>query len=109
MTEQLYRKVMKGKRTTYELYVEQPKKTVVEFTESQCLTVAASLGVTLLIIFERVIPPHKRIARKINNVQNAILDLFYGTGAKLDDDVADLIFKTWDQTMKKIAGELSGK
>lgn len=101
--EILYRKVMKGQRTTYESVTDGPGP-VLTYTEEQCLTVAGALGTVLLTIFERNIPPHSRIARKINNVQAAILDLYAGTGAHIDDGLAEQVFQTWDRTMKEIAG-----
>jgi hypothetical protein len=102
VTEQLYKKVMKGKRTTYELVVDDSPDTVLTFTEGQCLTAAGALGVTLLTIFERNIPPHKRIARKIQTVKDSVLDLYAGTGEPIQDDIANLIFKTWDKVMREM-------
>ena len=76
---------------------------VLEFTEAQCLTAAGALGAVLLAVFERNIPPHKKVARKIKAVEAAILDLFQGTGAEIDDEVAELMIETWDRVMKEVA------
>jgi hypothetical protein len=103
--EPIYRKVMKGKRTIYEPVVEESEpETVVTFTDAQCLTAAGTLGTVLLMLFERHIPPHKVVARKINAVQQAVMDLYKGTGEPIHDDIADLITTTWDKTMKQMAG-----
>jgi hypothetical protein len=102
MSETLYKKVMKGKRVTYEVMPEQESATL-NLTEPECLTAAGALGVTLLMIFERNIPAHKMVARKINAVQAAILDLYKGTGTAIDDDIAMLIFNAWDRTMKDLS------
>jgi hypothetical protein len=104
--EQIYRKVVNGARVRYVPYLEpEQPKTVIEFTEGQCLTAAGALGTMLLMVFERNIPPHKRVARKINAVQSAILDLFKGTGEPIHDDIAELMAKTWDRVMKELSNE----
>lgn len=76
---------------------------VLELTDAQCLSAAGALGVTLLMIFERHVPPHKRIAKKIKKVEEALLDLFHGCGEKLDEEIADYFCETWDKTMRKMA------
>jgi hypothetical protein len=104
--ETLYRKTMKGKRVVYEAVTpEAEPETVVTFTDKQAITAAGALGVTLLIVFERIIPPHKRVARKIKAVENAILDLFHGTGESIDDEICQVMCRTWDETMKRISAE----
>ena len=102
---ELYEKVMKGRRTTYVPYSPVTDATVVEFdlNEAQCLTAAGALGVTLLNIFERHIPAHKRNARKIKAVQDAVLSLYAGSGQAIDVRLADVICKSWDQTFKQFA------
>lgn len=103
--EQLYRRVMKGKRVSYEPFVEPEQEPVVHnLTDRQALTVAASLGCTLLILFERHFPAHQRSARKIKAVERAILDLFAGSGEQLDPEIADWVCKCWDETMRRAEG-----
>ena len=94
MSEQLYKKVMVGKRTTYQPVVPEPVK-VLEFTDAQC--------VTLLATFERNVPAHKRIARKVKAVNDSIIDLFQGCGVAIDPDMADLACSTWDKTMRELS------
>lgn len=99
MSEQLYRKV-EGKRVRYVPVVPEPElQTVLQFSDAQCITAAGALGMTLLMVFERNLPPHKKVARKIKAVESAILDLFHGTGESIDPEIADLFCKTWDRTM----------
>ena len=102
MSEILYRRVMKGKKTTYEP-VEPQQGAVLNLTEGECLTAAGALGVTLLMIFERNIPAHKLVARKITALKAAVLDLYKGTGEPIKDDIAELIFTAWDKTMKSLS------
>ena len=90
MEETLYKREMKGKRVTYTPVVPVDETiTVVNLTDKQCLSAAGALGATLLHLFERHVPPHKRVARKIKAVEQAILELYHGTGEPLDLDVAD--------------------
>jgi len=99
-TELFERVVSPGGKVSYRPYappVEEP--TVYDLTDDQMLTVAGSLGVTLLILFERHIPPHKRNARKIKAVQDAVLSLYQDSGAALDPEIADWVCKCWDKTM----------
>lgn len=98
---ELYEKIMAGKKTTYRLYEEPDDEPVVyDLTDGQLLTAAGALGVTLLCIFERYMPPHKRNARKIKDVENAILSLFQGSGEVLDPDICDHICACWDMAMR---------
>jgi len=80
----------------------------VEFTDGQCVTLAGSLGVVLLMTFERNFKPMKNgsphlIARKIKAVKEAVLDLYKSTGEPIDDKYAELTCKVWDETMIKLS------
>lgn len=103
MSDQLYRRIQTGNRTRYEPVAEPDPVTVVELTDSQCITAAGALGVTLLILFERHFPPHKRVARKIKAVEAAVLDLFAGTGEAIDEEISTLFCATWDRVMREIS------
>lgn len=105
MRETLYKKEMVGKRVRY-TPVEEPAAydSVIEFTDGQCVTVAGALGVTLLNLFERHIPPHKRIAKNIKAVETAVLNLYNGWGEPVDHDLLDDILKCWDRTMLEMSG-----
>ena len=96
---ELYQKLPNGR---YKLFVEPPPK-VVEYTDAQCVTLAGALGVVLLTTFERNMPAHKLVARKIKAVEDAILDLYRSSGAELDEPIAELVFKTWDKTMSELS------
>lgn len=101
MTE-TYRKVMKGKRTTYELIPPEPTQEpeIRNLTDKQLITAAGALGVTLLCLYERTFPPHKRIAKKVKALEGAVLDLFHGTGEPVDVEVVNWLCQCWDGTMK---------
>ena len=102
MTPQLYEKIVTGKRVSYKPWVE-PEGRILEFTDEQCVTLAGALGVTLLATFERNMPPHKLVARRVRAVERAILELYQGTGATLDPEMAELVCKTWDKTMRELS------
>lgn len=106
---QLYQKVAHGKSHRYKpVELDTPGAGPVMYynlNEKQALTAAGSLGVVLLSLFERHVPPHKLVARKIVAVEKAILDLYKGTGQEIDDEVADAICRAWDKAMNLIASE----
>ena len=104
VSEQLYRKVMQGKRVRYVPHTEDEPITCIELTDEQAVTAAGALGVTLLGLFERFIPPHKRIARKIKAVENSILDLFAGNGHRIDTETSQWLCECWDRAMRIGAG-----
>lgn len=103
MTQQLYIKTTTpGGKVKYEPF-EQPQDdeltTTVTFNEAECLTAAGALGCVLLGLFENHYPAHKLVARKIKAVETALLELYRGTGKKIDPKITTLILKTWDRTM----------
>lgn len=91
----------KGK-VTYKEYLPD-NEAVIELTDAQCLTAAGSLGITLLTIFERNFPEHKRVAKKIKAVEQSVLDLYSGTGQPIDPELADYFCKAWDRTIREIS------
>ena len=104
--EQLYRRVINGSRVRYVPHdpAADVPPAIHNITDRQALTIAASLGATLLILFERHFPAHQRNARKIKAVEKAILDLYHGSGEALDPEISEWVCKCWDDTMKRIEG-----
>jgi hypothetical protein len=108
MSEQLYRKIQKGKTIRYVPVVPEPEEIVtLTFTNSQCLTAAGAIGMTLLMIFERNMTKMRNgtpslAERKIRVVKAAILDLFKGTGEPLHHDISKKICDCWDKTMRQL-------
>lgn len=118
----LYRKVIKGKATRYEavptsdvmsllgLPADDGIVTSVEFNDEECITVAGSLGIVLLMLLERTRPKMKNgspglYERKIKDVRTAVSELYKGTGCKLRIDIAEGVMRTWDTTMLRISNE----
>lgn len=73
------------------------------FTDRECLSVAAGLGIVLLDLAQKNMKPHQLITRKIKAVETAVADLFKGTGEKLSINIAEGVLWTWSETMKKVA------
>lgn len=102
-TEQHYiKKVSPAGKVSYQPVVEDTP-TVVALSDAQCLTAAGALGLTLLCLFERHFPAHKRVARKIKAVETAITDLYAGNGEAIDTEIADHFCKAWDKTMLEMS------
>lgn len=100
--QQLYTKTITANgRTRYEPYTQPPVQSL-SLTEAQCVTAAGALGTMLLMVFERNMPAHKKVPRKIRAVELAILDLFRGCGETIDPQIADLFCATWDKTMQEL-------
>lgn len=102
---QLYRKtISKAGKVSYQAIEPEPE-TYITLTDAQCLTAAGALGTTLLMMYERLNPPHKKVARKIKAVEVAILDLYQGTGEPLDRDIAEIMCAAWDKAMMLVSAE----
>lgn len=108
MQEQLYRKTQKGKSVRYEPIQPEPVDntvTTITFSNSECVTVAASLGIVLLKLAQINMKPHQLIARKIKAVETAISELFKGTGETLQLDISEGVMRCWDETMQRISAD----
>lgn len=47
-------------------------------TDKQAITIAGTLGITLLMNYQRLMPPHKLIARKVKAVEDAVSEALDG-------------------------------
>lgn len=106
MTPQLYiKETTPGGKVRYVPYElpDDELTTTVTFNEAECLTAAGTLGCVLLGLFEKHFPDHKLVARKIAAVESAMLNLYSGTGKRVDPKITTLILKTWDRTMVQMS------
>ena len=103
---QLYEKtISKGGKVVYKPYTPPSQAPVVmNINDREALTIVASLGMMLIMLFERHFPPHQRNARKIKAVEDAIFNLYAGSGEKLDPEISDWVCRAWDETMMKAQG-----
>lgn len=106
MTPQLYiKETTPGGKVRYMPY-EPPQDndtTTITLNDAECLTAAGTLGCVLLGLFEKHIPAHKLVARKIKAVELAMLNLYAGTGQVIDPKITTLMLKTWDRTMLQMS------
>ena len=103
---QLYEKtISKGGKVVYKPYTPPSQAPVVmNINDREALTIVASLGMMLIMLFERHFPPHQRNARKIKAVEDAIFNLYAGSGEKLDPALVDWVLSCWDETMRRAEG-----
>ena len=74
-------------------------------TDKQAITIAGTLGITLLMNYQRLMPPHKLVARKVKAVENAVTDLFRSTGHPVNVETMKYILGCWDKAVLA-AGEV---
>lgn len=101
MQVELYTKNVSAKgKVSYQPYVEQRPDGIDDMTDAQLVTLAVAAGVTCLMMMERMIPEHKRNARHIKKVEEAILALAKGNGDQVDADIMDYWTKSWNKSMQ---------
>lgn len=103
---QLYEKHQTGSRVRYVPHVPiEETPTIIEMSDKQMLTVAGALGITLLTLYERVLPPHKRVARKVEKVKDSVVDLFQSAGDPVDVETMEWLANAWDSTMRSMTAQ----
>lgn len=103
-TEELYRKVMVGKRTTYEVYTpDVPELVNSEFTPEQIVTMVGTMGICLIESISRLLPSHTKVSREVVRAEKALLELFRNTGQKIDRETTEYACECWNETMARIS------
>jgi hypothetical protein len=102
MQKTLYEKVMVGKKPTYRVYTPTAPEGADDMTDEQLVTMAVSVGVTCLMVMEKMLKPHARNSRKIRQLEYAILDMAKGAGAMVDPEIVDYWIEVWNSTMSNI-------
>lgn len=104
----LYKKVQQGNRVRYVEHVPEanPVPECSEFDNAELITLGVSLGVMMLMILEKQIPPHARNARKIKALENAILDLAKGHGAPITEEMTQYWVDVWNRVMFEVQAGL---
>ena len=105
--EQLYRKVMKGKRTTYEPYTPPVLSAALndDMSVREIVSAVGSLAVLAINGYHMMLPPGICSANRVKGVREAVLKMFRDTGAKIDDDTINHVTNTWNQTMWALSGK----
>ena len=105
--EQLYRKVMKGKRTTYELYTPPILSAALndDMSAREIISAVGSLAVLAINGYYEMLPEKSYVANRVKSVRDAVLKLYKDTGAKIDDDTINHVTTTWNKTMWALSGK----
>jgi len=96
-------------RVTYREYIPTAPDGADDMTDAQLVTMAVSVGVTCLMMLERMLKPHSRNARKIQQLEHAIFELAKGQGAHVDSEIVDYWIEVWNSTMANIQRGIVGK
>ena len=104
--EQLYRKVMNGKRTTYEPYTPPVLSAALndDMSVREIISAVGSLAVLAINGYYEMLPEKSYVANRVKSVRDAVLKLYKDTGAKIDDDTINHVTNTWNQTMWALSG-----
>ena len=105
--EQLYRKVMKGKRTTYEPYTPPTLSAALndDMSVREIISAVGSLAVLAINGYYEMLPEKSYVANRVKSVRDAVLKLYKDTGAKIDDDTINHVTTTWNKTMWALSGK----
>ena len=105
--EQLYRKVMKGKRTTYEPYTPPVLSAALndDMSVREIISAVGSLAVLAINGYYEMLPEKSYVANRVKAVRESVLRLYKETGAKIDDDTINHVTNTWNQTMWALSGK----
>ena len=68
-------------------------------TDEQAVTIAGVLGISLLMNYRRLMPPHKLIARKVKAVEDAVVDLFRSSGHPVNEALVKCFLDCWDRAV----------
>ena len=110
VSEQLYRKVMKGKRTTYEPYTPPVLSAALndDMSAGEIISAVGSLAVLAINGYYEMLPEKSYVSNRVRSVRESVLKMFAGTGAKIDDDTINHVTNTWNKTMWALSGKSPG-
>ena len=110
MADQLYRKVMRGKRTTYEPYTPPVLSAALndDMSVREIISAVGSLAVLAINGYYEMLPEKSYVADRVKSVRDAVLKLYKDTGAKIDNDTINHVTNTWNQTMWALSGKSPG-
>lgn len=76
-----------------------------EMTGGQLVTAVGTLAVKAIHGYHVLLPEHKRVAKKVEKVKAAVLEMYKETGAHIEDEIIDFVSAAWDGTMRKLAAD----
>lgn len=77
-------------------------RTEFDLDDRELTTLAATIGMCILIGLERHIPKHKAVGRKIRVVEDAINDLARLNGCRLSPELSAAGVEAWGAAMEKL-------
>lgn len=104
MDEILYRRVMKGKKTTYEPYTPQSAKLDEGMTAGEIVTAVGTLGVLCINGYRLMLDAKSCSANRVKGVEDAVLKMFKDTGSPIDHAITQHVCEVWNQTMLTLDG-----
>lgn len=75
----------------------------VEMTDNQVLSLAATIATCCLVGLEQHLPAHKAMARKIQDLEKAIIGLSNLNGQQLDEKMVDIGTGAWGSAMRWVS------
>ena len=109
---ELYEKLTSEKgKVSYKLHVPTPVVSPhalnMDMTEGQIVSAIGGLAVIAIHGYQQMLPEHKLIARKVQKVKDAVLEMYKGTGQHIDEETIEFVCAAWDGTMRALSGEVA--
>lgn len=101
---QLYKKVMKGKKTTYEPVPMESAKLDEGMTAGEIVTAVGTLGIMCIKGYQMMVPEKSCVSNRIKTVEEAVLKMFKDTGTKIDLETTEHLCNVWNNTMQRLSG-----
>ena len=106
MSDTLYVKLTSpAGKVSYKPYVAPPTRLSDGMTEGEIISAVGGLAVCAMHGYHAMLPPHKFVAKRVEKVKAAVLEMFKGTGAQIDDAVITHVCNVWDSVMLMLDGE----
>jgi hypothetical protein len=81
----------------------QPEHEDIELDDNEILAIAATIGIALMIQYQQQIPAHKRNARKVMALENAIADLFQYGQKEISHSIVTYAMDCWNLAVMNIS------
>ncbi len=97
-------------KVSYKLHVPVPSPSHalnLDMTEGQIVSAIGGLAVIAIHGYQQMLPEHKLIARKVQKVKDAVLEMYQGTGQHIDEETIEFVCAAWDGTMRALSGEVA--
>jgi len=103
---ELYTKEVSAKgKVTYKLFVAPEPRALIsdELTPEQITNMVGTVGIMLINSIYETLGPKTFLANRVKSVNQAIFQLYKGTGQKIDDETVEFTRTCWNSTMMALA------